>query len=184
MRSNDCATYDSVETNCHPASPVDPVQRFGSAFCPPPSLPATVAHLRRLAAMQTRVFKFDSIHFVLQSKRVMNASIPQSRRNPPFWLSVVVWLSAFLSPAAFFLLMLLANRFQIPSPPAMFVWPLFFLIPAVALLICESVVWSCGKTVGRKIGWMLFTLIAMVLQFGIILVILRMIIVTAIGYVQ
>ena len=97
---------------------------------------------------------------------------------------MVVWLSAFLSPTAYFLLLLLGNKFQIPSLPAKLVWSLFFLIPAVALLICESVVWSCSKTVGRRIGWMLFTLIAMLLQFGIILVILRMIIVMAIGYVQ
>ena len=91
---------------------------------------------------------------------------------------------AFLSPTAYFLLILLANNFQIPSLPATLVWSLFFLIPAVALLICESVVWSCSKTVGRKIGWMLFTLLAMLLQFGIILVILRAILVTMIAYVQ
>ena len=114
----------------------------------------------------------------------MNASIPQSVRGLPVRLNVVVWLSAFLSPTAYFLLLLLGNKFQIPSLPAKLVWSLFFLIPAVALLICESVVWSCSKTVGRKIGWMLITLLAMLLQFGIILVILRMIIVTAIGYVQ
>src|SRR6267154_1982893 len=114
----------------------------------------------------------------------MNASIPQSRRSQPVWLSTLVWLSAFLSPTAFFLLLLLANKFQVPSLPATLVWSLFFLIPLVALLICESVVWSCSKTVGRKIGWMLFTLIAMLLQFGIILVILQIILVTAIGYVS
>jgi len=114
----------------------------------------------------------------------MNASIPQSRRSRSVWLSVVVWLSAFLSPTAYFLLILLANTLQIPSPPATFVWSLFFLIPVVALLVCESVVWSCSKTVGRKSGWMLFTLLAMLLQFAIILVILRVILVTAIGYAQ
>ena len=114
----------------------------------------------------------------------MNASIPQSRRSLPVWLSVVVWLSAFLSPTAYFLLILLANTLQIPSPPATFVWSLFFLIPVVALLVCESVVWSCSKTVGRKIGWMLFTLLAMLLQFGIILVILRAILVARSGYAQ
>jgi hypothetical protein len=114
----------------------------------------------------------------------VNASIPHSRRSLPAWLSAVVWLSAFLSPTVYFLLLLLGNRFRIPSLPATFVWSLFFLIPAVALLICESVVWSYSKTVGRKIGWMLLTLLAMLLQFGVILVILRMIIVTAIGYVQ
>ena len=97
---------------------------------------------------------------------------------------MVVWLSAFLTPTAYFLLILFAKTLHIPSPPATFVWSLFFLIPVVALLVCESVVWSCSKTVGRKIGWMLFTLLAMLLQFAIILVILRVILVTAIGYAQ
>jgi hypothetical protein len=64
------------------------------------------------------------------------------------------------------------------------VWSLLFLVPAVALLVCESVVCSCSKTVGRKIGWMLFTLLAMSLQFGMILAILRAILVTRIAYVQ
>ena len=114
----------------------------------------------------------------------MNASIPQSRRSLPVWLSVVVWLAAFLSPSACFLLLLLANKLPIPNLLAKLLLLLFFLIPVVALLICESVAWSCSRTVGRKIGWMLFTLLAMLLQFGIILVVLRMILVTAIGYVQ
>jgi hypothetical protein len=35
--------------------------------------------------------------------------------------------------------------------------------------------------VGGKIGWMLFTLLGMLLQFGIILLILRAIIVAAVG---
>ena len=114
----------------------------------------------------------------------MNASIPQSRRSPPFWLGVVVWLSAFLSPTAYFLLILLANKLQIPRLPATLVWALLLFIPVVALLVCESVVWACSKTIGGKIGWMLFTLAAMLLQFGLLLVILRAILVTAIGYAQ
>ena len=68
--------------------------------------------------------------------------------------------------------------------PETFAWSLFFLIPVVALVVCESVVWSCSKTVGPKIGWMLFTLLAMLLQFAIILLVLRTILVMAIGYVQ
>jgi len=114
----------------------------------------------------------------------MNASIPQPRPSPPLWLSVVVWLSAFLSPTGYFLLILLANRFHIASPPETVVRSLFLLIPVVALFICESVVWSCSKTVGRKAGWMLFTLLAMLLQVAIIFAILRTMIVMAIGYVQ
>jgi hypothetical protein len=113
----------------------------------------------------------------------MNASIPQLRRSPPLWISTAVWLSVFLSPSAYFLLLLLASKFQINLPETL-AWLLFFLMPVVALLICESVVWSCSKTVGRKIGWMLFTLLAMLLQVAIIFAILRTIIVMAIGYVQ
>jgi len=92
-------------------------------------------------------------------------------------------LSAFLSPTAFFLLLLLASKFQINLPQT-FTGLLFFLIPVAALLVCEWVVWSCSKTVGRKIGWMLFTLLAMLLQFAMILAVLRVILVTAIGYAQ
>ena len=115
--------------------------------------------------------------------RHMNASIPQPRRSLSVWLSTVVWLSAFLSPTACFLLLLLASKFQVNVPETV-AWSVFFLIPALALLVCEWVVWSCSKTVGRKVGWMLFTLLAMLLQFGIILLILRAILVTMIGYVQ
>ena len=114
----------------------------------------------------------------------MNASISQPRRSLPVWFSVGGWLSVFLSPSGYFLLILLGDRFHIPSPPETLVWSLFFLIPLVALVICESVVWLCSKTVGRKIGWMTFTLLAMLLQFGIILVVLRAILVARIGYAQ
>ena len=109
--------------------------------------------------------------------------MPESRRSVPVLLSGVVWLSAFLSPTAYFLLVLLANKSQIYLPKTL-VLSLFFLIPVIALLICESVAWSCSKTVGRKIGWMLFTLLALLLQLAILLVILRAIVVTMIGYAQ
>ena len=98
-------------------------------------------------------------------------------------MSTVVWLSAFLSPTAYFLLLLLASKFPINLPET-FVLALFPAVPVVALLICEWVVWSRSRAVGGRIGWMLFTLLAMLLQVGIILVILRAILVTAIGYAQ
>jgi len=99
----------------------------------------------------------------------MNASIPQPRRSLPVWLTTVVWLFSFLSPTVYFLLLLLASTFQINLPETV-AGSLFFLIPVVALLICESVVWSCSKTVGRKIGWMVFTLLALLLEFGTVAV--------------
>jgi hypothetical protein len=115
--------------------------------------------------------------------RHMNASIPQSPLRLPVQLSTVVWLSSLLSPTACFLLLLLASRLQINLPETV-VWSLLFVIPAVALLLSESVAWSWGQTVGGKIGWMFFTLLAMLLQFAILLAILRTILVMAIGYAQ
>jgi hypothetical protein len=88
-------------------------------------------------------------------------------------------LSAFFSPAVYFLLLVLGDRFFLPSPPEIFVASLFYLIPPVALLVCGSAVWLSSMTVARKIGWMLFTLVAMLLQFGILLAIIM----TATGYV-
>ncbi|HSH95186.1 MAG TPA: hypothetical protein VK968_13625 [Roseimicrobium sp.] len=113
----------------------------------------------------------------------MNTSIPHPQRSNPVGLIAVVWLSIFLSPSVYFFLLIVANRFQIHLPETI-VWGLFSLIPVVALLVCESMVWSRSRTVGRKIGWMLFTLVAMLLQFGILLAILQMILVAAIGYAQ
>jgi len=114
----------------------------------------------------------------------MNALIAQPRRSLPVWFSVGGWLSVFLCPSGYFLLILLADRFHIPSPPETLVWSLFFLIPLVALVICESVVWLSSKTLGRKIGWMDFTLLAMLLQSGIIVDVLRAILVARIGYAR
>ena len=103
----------------------------------------------------------------------MRILIPLARR------SLAVWLSAFFGPTAYFLLLLLADRFHfVPSPPDIFVASLFYLIPQVALLVCVSVVWLSSMAAARKIGWMLFTLFAMLLQFGILL----SIIMVATGY--
>jgi hypothetical protein len=104
----------------------------------------------------------------------MSASIPLHR-----W-SLAVWLLAFFSPTTYFLLLLLADRFRVAPPPEQFVALLFYLIPLLALLVCESVVWVSTKPIARRIGWMLFTLFAMLVQCGLILAIIVM----ATGYVQ
>ncbi len=109
---------------------------------------------------------------------------PQPRRSLPVWLSAGVWLSAFLSPTAYFLLLLLANKFQVPMPPVIFVAFLFLLIPALALLVCGHVVWSSNMTLAGKIGWMLFTVLGMLLQFGFLMAIVRAILITVTGYAQ
>ena len=98
--------------------------------------------------------------------------------------ALAVWLCAFFSPTAYFLLLLFADRFHVAAPPEILVASLFFLIPVAALLVCGYIVWSSSKTFARKIGWMLFTLVAMLLQFGVLLVIIIAAISAAIGYAQ
>jgi hypothetical protein len=98
----------------------------------------------------------------------MNLSIPVSRR------SLAVWLATLFGPTVYFLLLLFADRFHVPAPPDAFVASLFYLIPLVALLVCESVVWFSSMAVSRKRGWMLFTLFAMLLQVGVLLAVIVM----------
>ena len=107
----------------------------------------------------------------------MSALIPLSRRN------LTVWFLAFISPSAVFLLLVLANTFQVPSPPEFLVPALFILVPVGAVVICESVVWRSGMIGARRIGWMLFTLLALALQIGILLIIIIEAIAVAISYV-
>jgi hypothetical protein len=111
----------------------------------------------------------------------MNASLPQTRPGLSPWVNTAVWLVAFLSPTACLLLLLIASKLQVHLPETL-AGALLLLVPVLALLVCESVVWTSTKTLGRRLGWMLFTLMAMLLQLAVLLVILRAILVTAIGY--
>jgi hypothetical protein len=98
---------------------------------------------------------------------------------------MAIWLFAFSSPTVYFLLVLLADRSQFfPHLPAAFVVSLFCFILAAALVVCESIVWTAPITAAPKIGWMAFTLLAILLQFGIIVVIIRAILITAIALAQ
>ena len=80
-------------------------------------------------------------------------------------------------------MVLVAAKLRINVPPPVIVG-LLFLIPAGALTVCEWVAWTRTVTIGSRIGWMLFTLLAMAVQVAAILVVLRVILVTAIGYAQ
>jgi len=77
---------------------------------------------------------------------------------------------------------MLADRLRIGPPPETVAVLLFFLIPVVGLVACGWVVWLSGMTVARKIGCSLFTLIGILLQFGVLLVIILAAITVAIGY--
>jgi hypothetical protein len=125
----------------------------------------------------------DGRHFALQSDCVTTSQ--GTMPKPGIRLSALaVWLCAFISPTAYFLLLLLVNRFQVPAPPEILVASLFFLVPVVALLVCFRIAWVSSKSIARRIGWMTFTLIAMLLQFGALLVIIIAVIGAAIGYAQ
>ena len=102
----------------------------------------------------------------------MRASIPLPRR------SLMIWRAAFFSPIAYFVLLLIADMFHVPSPPEFLVASLFYLIPAVALIVCEYVIWTSGLIPARKWTWMLFTLFAVLIQTAILLGIML----TASGY--
>jgi hypothetical protein len=107
----------------------------------------------------------------------MHALIPLSGR------SLAIWLAALVSPAAYFLLLLVADRFHIPAPPESVVAGLFFLIPLAALLVSAVVLGKSGMTGGRKLGWMLLSFLVIALQFGGMLV-LFIAVQAAIGYAQ
>ena len=96
----------------------------------------------------------------------MNATIPLSSR------SLAAWITAFVSPAIFFLLLLVGDTLHLPSPPDAIVATLFYLIPIIALFVCGLVVLSSHMTVARKLRWMIFTTIGMLLQFGVLLAIM------------
>jgi hypothetical protein len=99
--------------------------------------------------------------------------------------SLAIWLLAFFSPSAYFLLLLLARGLPFSrNVPEALVVSLLCIIPLGALLVCESVVLSARLTIPWKIGGMVFTLVASLLQFGIIIAFLRAILITAIAYPQ
>lgn len=96
----------------------------------------------------------------------------------------MVWLGAFFSPAVYWLLMLLGDGYHVPLPPASIVLALFCLITIVALAICGLAVWLTCKKLWVRVGWLVFTLVAMVFQLAFILYVLGAIIVARISYAQ
>jgi len=89
-----------------------------------------------------------------------------------------------VSPTAYFVLLIFADKLHAPAPPAVLVVSLFFLIPVIALLVCGRVVWLSTTTRARRIVWLLFTIVTMLLQCGVLLVIVIVAITAAISYAQ
>ena len=98
----------------------------------------------------------------------MRALIPQHPRSLPIWLSVPVWLGAFLSPTAYVLLVITLGRSQLPAPPGWLVVALFCLVPVAALLLCGTVVLFSKPRGGWRVGWLVLTVLAMLAQVGVL----------------
>ncbi|HVT30131.1 MAG TPA: glycosyltransferase family A protein [Lacipirellulaceae bacterium] len=101
----------------------------------------------------------------------------------PLYGKLLGWLLAFFSPTAYFLVLLFVARHPMPYRlPETLVAALFCLIPVVALLTCEALVWSARMRVRWKIAALVLTLSASVLQAVVLVVVLRIILITAIAY--
>ncbi len=102
----------------------------------------------------------------------MHTLMPQHPRSLPVCLSAAVWRAGLLSPTGYVLLLMILGRLQMPAPPGWFVVALFCLIPIVALLLCGRVVWL-SKLRGRwRVGWLVLTVLAMLLQVGVLVIII------------
>lgn len=93
----------------------------------------------------------------------MTAFLLQPRRQ------LLVWLAAFVSPTGYCLLLMLADRLGLAAPPESVVAAMFFGLPLVALAVCGWAVWSVNLSTGRKVVWLVFTVLGIALQCGAIL---------------
>jgi hypothetical protein len=85
----------------------------------------------------------------------MSIRLLRDRERLPVWFAVPVWLIAFLSPTAYFELLVLADRHIISTPPSVVVWAIFYLIFVIALLLCGAVSWHSSKKSSIRVGWFL-----------------------------
>ena len=113
----------------------------------------------------------------------MRALNPHHSQSLPAWLIVPVWLAVFLSPTAYILSLVLMSRLQIAAPEGLVVL-LFYLVPIVALIACGTLVWRSKFTLGWRMGGLLLTVLAMLLQCGVWLIVIARAIAMAIAPAQ
>jgi len=95
---------------------------------------------------------------------------------------MAVWLAVFMSPTGYFLLVVIADRLQMPAPPESLVVALFCLIPVVALLVCGTVVWRSRAR--WRVVWLVLMALAMSFQVGFLFIIILSAITAAISLAQ
>lgn len=94
---------------------------------------------------------------------------------------MVIWLAAFLSPTGYALAVMTLSRLQIPVLPEWLVVALFCLIPLAALLVCSTVAWLSRVRRVWRVAWLVLTMMAMLFQFGFLVVIILSAITAAIS---
>lgn len=111
----------------------------------------------------------------------MTPTLPIPEQSLPTRPSALVWVSVLLSPTLYFVLLLLAGGLRLPELLLQAGWVLLPVVPLAALINCGSVVWSHSQTTGGRVGGTLLTLLAILLQCGMLFVVLYVAIVTAIS---
>ena len=104
---------------------------------------------------------------IVQCQATMRALNLHHSQSLPVWLSVPVRLAVFLSPTAYALSLMIIDRLQTPAPPEGLVALLFCLVPVVALLACGTVVWRSQRSLRWRLGGLVLTVLAMLLQCGV-----------------
>ena len=102
--------------------------------------------------------------------------------------NIAFWLAAFFSPTLYLFLLALADRSGFRAWPEKWVAALFaalfVLVPIFGLSICCALVWRSASTKPRRIGWLIFTFVAMAFQCGILFLIIVALISAAISLPQ
>lgn len=114
----------------------------------------------------------------------MSALSPEHPQRLPVWLTVPVWLAVFLSPTAYVLLLMIMDGLHVPAPPEGLVVLLFCLVPVLALATCGTGVWRSRMSLGWRVGGLVLTVLAMIIQCGVWLVIIVSSITAAIALPQ
>ena len=100
------------------------------------------------------------------------------------WLKAAIWLALLLSPTGYFLLLMMADRFQLPALPESVVVSLFCIIPVVALFVCGRLLWQSRLRINWKVAGLALTVLAMLFQVAVLMVIIISAITAAIAPAQ
>jgi hypothetical protein len=121
----------------------------------------------------------------------MHTVNPHHSQSPPHFWGVPAWTTVFLSPTLCFLLLMMISSLHVPAPREGAAVLLFRLLgvvallsPVLALLACGTMIWRSNITVGKRVGGLVLTVLAMSFQLEILLVIIVSAVTVAIAPAQ